>query len=326
MILTMMMGFGSFLPLVVGPHMTIKAMAEISCLFPLLMLATFPFMPDSPYYLMRLGKEDEAKKALKWLRHQKEDEAVQGEISQIKKLVENNFSFLGCLKEIKNKPNPKALFLIFTTIVGQQFCGATVVSFYQEQIYAASNIPITPYKAVIISSVISMIFGVASMFIIDRWGRKPLLIISSLGCCISTALIALYYQLSFLQDTYPAITWLPIICTNTLMVAFGLGLAPIPYTMLGEVFSSSFKEIAVCIISVSGAIVSFIVTKLFQILNDEFGPSSVFYTLSTVTFMMMVIIVIYLPETMNKTLLDIQNLLIDGSTNKLSPKANKINS
>lgn len=316
----LMLGFGSGLPICVGPFLTLQMMAIVSCIFPILLLATFVFMPESPYYLMRLGKEDEARISLQWLRRQKESEAVQGEILQIKKLVENNCSFFECFKEIKNKPNPKALFLIFSTILAQQFSGAMAVTFYQEQIYASNDIPISPYLAVIISQCLGTVFGIASIFFIDRWGRKPLLILSTSGCCLSTALIAVYYQISYIQNDYPDVKWLPVLATNSLMIFFSIGLAPIPYTILGEVFSSSFKEAATCMISVGGAIASFAVTKLFQVFHDSFGPAFVFYSLSAVSFTMLVIMIVFLPETMNRSLLDIQNLLMGGSESDLSAK------
>jgi MFS family permease len=307
-LLTLMMGFGGTLMTCIGPYISLQSMATISCVIPILMLAALACVPDSPYFLMKISKEDESRKALKWFRRQKEDEAVSGELNLIRKSVESNVRFMDSLKEIKIQPNPKALMVVFSAVVAQQLCGAVTISYYQEQFYASSDIPLSPEKAVIMTQFISAIFGIGTIFIVDRWGRKPLLITSSLGCAASNLLIAIYFTMSYIED--PFFKWLPVVASNLLLIFFAIGLAPIPYMILGEIFSSNFKELAICIVSVGGAITSSITTKLFQVFSDSLGKAFVFYLLAVVTLLFAIVNLIIVPETMGKSLLESQQLLM----------------
>lgn len=314
---TAMLGFGCLFMACVGPFITMQLMATIALVFPLLMLALVSFIPDSPFYLMRIGKEKKAISSLMWYRRQNDYKSIESELDSIKETVQNNqMSFFKCFKNITVKPNPKALLIILLAVLGQQFSGVLAIAFYQEQIYRDSRIPISPVLAVILALVISNSSGLLSIFLVDRLGRKPLLLFSSLGCGISTALLGTYFQLSYLQDSHPNFRWLPVIAMNMLQVSFSMGLGPIPYTILGEIFSSNFKEVAICLISISGALAGTLVSKLFQVINDSFGSSVIFFSVSICTFSLLLVNWIVIPETMNKSLLEIQKMLTENSKSK----------
>ncbi|XP_077290103.1 facilitated trehalose transporter Tret1-like [Arctopsyche grandis] len=306
------MAVGGFFVSCIGPYVSLQTMAEISAIFPVLLLATMLLVPDSPYYLMRIGKEEKAIKSLKWLRRQKNDMIIHEELKCVKKMSMDNFSTLECIKHMKETPNPKALAIVNVTYFAQQICGAVVVVFYQEQIYEISKVPIRPEVAVIMSSFIGNLAGILSVLFVDRWGRKPLLLISTLGCGLSTGLLGTYLFLDERNALGPVeyVNWIPIVALNALQVFFAFGLSPVPSTQVGEFFSSNVKEIAFCLLSVLAALEGFIITKLFQIVKDSYGLPTVFWGLSALTLTTLVFMYWKVPETKGKSFLEIQNMLM----------------
>lgn len=316
---TFSMGIGSMFSSFLGPYLTIQVMAEIASIFPVLLLATMLLMPDSPYYLVRINKEEEAEKSLKWLRRQKNDYIVQEEMMIIKKSASENLSLIEGFKQLVFKPNPKALGIVNVSFLAQGVCGAIVVMFYQEQIYQVAEVPIPAEIAVMITGVVGNTAGFLSIMFVDRWGRKPLLLVSSLGCALSTGCLGTYIyldQIGMLVDV-PNANWTPLVCMNALQIFFAFGLAPIPSTQLGELFSSNVKEIVFCLISCIGALEGFLITKLYQIVQDAFGITTVFWCLSTMTFLTFLIMIKIVPETKSKSFLEIQHMLLPAKETPL---------
>lgn len=306
------MAIGGLFVSCVAPYVSLQTMAGISSVFPALLLITLLFMPESPYYLMRMGKEDKAIQSLKWLRRQKNDLVVQEELKTIKKVAGDNPTIIECFKLLKDKPNPRALLIVNLTTIAQQLSGALVVVFYQEHIYKAFKVPIRSDYAVIMTSFIGNAAGVLSILFVDRWGRRPLLLVSAMGCAVSTGLLGTYLFLDEknVLGTIEYVNWIPIVGLNALQVFFSFGLSPVPSTQLGELFSSSVKEIGFCFITIMAALEGFVMTKSYQIVKDSLGLPIVFWSFSAMTVTSFIFMLWKVPETKGKSFLEIQNMLM----------------
>lgn len=141
-------------------------------------------------------------------------------------------------------------------------------------------------------------------------GRKPLMIISALGC--ATALIAegVYFYLYKVTFTdVSMISWLPTAALVFFLVMNPLGVFTLPYVLLGELFATNIKGIAVSTSQFYGSILGFVVVKFFQPISIKWGMHTTFWIFASVCIIGALFCLLIQPETKGKTFAEIQEKL-----------------
>lgn len=180
-------------------------------------------------------------------------------------------------KELLSKDNRKGLVVI--TFL-EFFSGNNVIQDYSQTIFSKIESNLQPEEISIILAVVSR----ASVFVgnvtVDRWGRKPLLLISVTGCTICNTIIAMYFFLSEREGAdVTAYGWIPISALMTFKVMHGIGLGMMIFVMMGENFPKHLKSVAGVLWVFVSAIAESISSKSFQTISDNlpiFG-NSVYY-------------------------------------------------
>lgn len=187
------------------------------------------------------------------------------------------------------------------------FFGAyNVINNYMEIIVTSSQVRITPSTIVTFIGLFSMISGLLATFLIDKFGRRFLLIASSLGMAISLTCLGLHFQLlNFGYDT-SSLTWLPFACLVIYTVSYCGGCGCIPSALVGELFSPRLKTIASLSFSGTAAIFSSLSTATFIPFLNLVGASCLFWFYATGIYVSVLYYYYYVPETMGKSLKDIQ--------------------
>ena len=177
------------------------------------------------------------------------------------------------------------------------------------------------------------------MYLIDRVGRKSLLIVSGAGMCAFHAITALSLYntentrktdlpTSYLEknSTYQNIrdsswqdieeegddvhsTYLPLIGLIGFYLTFAIGTGAVPMVILGEVFPQSVKGTAISLVNCSMWVLNFAMSKMFFLMNDVLGMYGTFIFFSCSSLIMSLYVYIFLPETKSKTLNQIQRKL-----------------
>lgn len=190
----------------------------------------------------------------------------------------------------------------------QQFTGVNAIIFYAGGIFEKANVGITANLAVIIIAIVQVVTTCITSLIIDKAGRRILLLISSLIIFICTATLAVYfhYQSSW-NDKYP---FLPVVTLSLFFVAYSLGLGPVPWVVINEIVSkemgsSSTVTSSACTFS---WLLAFLVTKFYGVVSapERLGQAYTFYGFAGLTLIGFIFIFILLPETKGKTLYQIQ--------------------
>lgn len=162
---------------------------------PVAMVVMLLFMPDSPKYLIAESKTLEARKALQWFRGPQFD--VDEELRQISE-SHHEESKIGSVtfKELLSKRVYWQPFLIaMFGMFGQQFCGINVVFFYQQTIFEKARSSIDPTVAAFLVAVAQCCGTGAAVFIVDRFGRKILLILSNVFMALPLAALGTYFYM-----------------------------------------------------------------------------------------------------------------------------------
>lgn len=156
----------------------------------------------------------------------------------------------------------KSRAVITAILVGQQFCGINSIIFYGVKVVSQ----LLPDQALLINfsiSIINVIITFLSSILIERFGRKPLLMSSTFFMSIMSILISL--------SIVKHISVLLVISIFVYIGFFAIGIGPIPFLIIGELSGKQDKAIAQSYGTVCNWLATFIIGYGFPILNDYLG-------------------------------------------------------
>lgn len=163
----------------------------------------------------------------------------------------------------------------------------------------------------------SLIFGFVQLpgvllaaYLVDKMGRKPLLIASAVGCAVALFAEGTYF---FFQDVLEAdvsaAAWVPTVGIALFEFMINVGIITLPYVLLGELFPTNIKGIAVSAATLYGGGLAFLVSKFFKPLAIAWGEYTVFWIFGSACVLGVIFVMIFLPETKGKSFAEIQALL-----------------
>ncbi|KAG5875056.1 hypothetical protein JTB14_026187 [Gonioctena quinquepunctata] len=297
--------FGILLINIIGFYLSITTTALVSSILPVVALITFIWMPESPYYYVMKGKQNEAKKSLQIFRGLQD---VDSDLNRISHAIKTQMSNTGkCLDLITVKSNRKAVYVMMVVRAAQQLSGTTAIAFYTQPIFIESGNGISSEVATIIYFSVQLVLSIFSSSIVDIAGRRPLLIISGIGSVITLSIEATYFYLqSAVGLDLTGFSWIPVVALIAFVIMFSVGLQTVPLLMLGELFPANVKAFALSFADIYFAVLATIISKFFQIMKDSFGMYVPFYAFAAFSLIGVIAIAIFVPETKGKTLEEIQ--------------------
>merc|ERR1719356_2161192 len=228
----------------------------------ILQLATLPFCPESPKYLL-LDKDDEmaANSALSWLRgtievHDEMDEMKQEQESM--KLVPKV-----TLKEmLTNGSLRKPLIIAMMMMLAQQLSGINCAMFYSTSIFKSAGLDDQESQGATLGmGAMNVAMTFVSLALIEKAGRKVLMV-SGLSLMLCMTILLLASLLTF--ETVPAMSYVAIVAVITFVVGFATGPGSIPWFFVTELFAQSGRPTAASIAVVVNWTANFLVGLGFQ--------------------------------------------------------------
>ncbi|CAH1160091.1 unnamed protein product [Phaedon cochleariae] len=297
---------------VIGSLTDIFTSSIICSAIPVIHFIVFAAMPESPYYYIKKKNNEDARVSLEILRGTTD---IANEMLSLQKAVtrQERSERTGFLDLVTVPSIRRACFIFLILCLTNKFSGKNPCLFYTETIFKESGSKINPTLSVIIYCSMELIAVTATtLFIVDRFGKRKLMITSAAGCGISVFLLALHfylkdYHLGIVED----LDWLPITALVSYNILFSIGLAFGPVSVLSELFPTSVKAKALGVADTFSVLMGAVVSKLFQIAMDEFETMSIpFFFFAFCCGLGLIFIVKYVPETKGKTLEEIQHFLI----------------
>ncbi|XP_012276393.1 facilitated trehalose transporter Tret1 [Orussus abietinus] len=299
---------GNLLGNVMGPYMDMITFSCVSLVLNIVFLLLFVLLPDSPHFLIRHDRIEEATKSIEWY-HRGVD--VPSEVLSLKDFVQtNSLTLVDKWREINTPRNRKSLLVIGLLFIFMQLSGVYSIVYYMEILMREAKVTVLdPAEVVIISSIAGIVSGWISVFAIDRCGRKVLLTISTSGVAVSIAALGVHYTL--LTNGYdPApLQALPIASMCFFQLFVCIGIMPIPSTILSEMFAPNVKGVAAFVASITSGVFAFLSSKTFQPLVDLLSTEYVLYLYAIGMLIFMTLSLLCVPETKGKSLQDIQKML-----------------
>lgn len=305
-----MVNSGVLFTYIVGPLVDYYTFTVILGAFPLLFFILMFFMPESPYWQTKRGKHEKAVKSLSWLRG-KPAEDVKLELTGIEDAVtadsrRNKSSY----RELfATKGNRKALLMVEVIAITQRASGISAIMAYLS-ITLPEEGPLSPNDCVMITGIVSYFSIFMSTSLVDRSGRRPLLLISSAGGAVFMFLAALWFYLD--EKTAVAareVSWVPFVALVGYNFFFCIGLGPLQTTIQGEVFPTNIKGRASGITAIILAFVSFGSNMTYFAIAENLGMYMNYVIFAVSCAIAALFVHFWLVETKGKTLNQIQREL-----------------
>lgn len=300
----LMLTSGILISYVLGTFMKIQHLSMVFAIVPLIFFVVFSFMPESPVYYLMKNKEDLARESLLRLRGPKYD--VENELRYKKEALAEELRNRGTfLEAIKSKMARNALIIAYGLMFFQQMSGVNAIVFYTGSIFDAGSSISPAISTIIVGGLQVFATGISSL-VVDKLGRKILLLASITSMAVGTFALGIYYYLAHIKVDVSGIGWLPLasVCLFILMSALGFG--PIPFMMVGELFSPQVKGIAGSSACCFCWLMAFVVTKCYPDFSVMFGTYTTIWIFSAVAALGSVFVVFIVPETKGKSLEQIQ--------------------
>ena len=262
-----------------------------SVLFFLLLLR----VPESPRWLVKKGREDEAGRVLTRVGTA---EAAAREIRDIKETMALERGSFG---ELFQPGFRRPLFVAIVLAVFQQITGINAILYYAPRIFESAGF--ARMSAIGQSTIIgftNMIFTVVAIVLADRVGRRPLLLIATGGMGFSLVLLGAAFKYQFL----PASALLFIILLYIAFFASAMG--PLVWVVMAEIFPIRMRGAAMGLATLILWFADFIVTLTFPVISDKLNASAAFWIYAVMCAFDLVFMIFYLPETKGKTLEEIE--------------------
>lgn len=290
-----------------GPFVSYTTLIVICSILPLVFFAIFSLMPETPYYLIKVGRLDEAKKNLLKLQSvNTTKDALEKQFLQIQECVDYDMRNKSSIFDLFKENYRRSLFIMLGIKALQQFSGITAIDSYMQTIIGESKSGLSPQVSSLIYGVIQIPGVLLSAALVDRLGRKPILIISSLGCAIAMISEGIYFYLQSTDADVSSITWLPTTGIILFALMNNFGVCTLPYVYLGELFATNVKEQASSLSIFCSYIMSFTISKTFKPLSNLWGMYTMFWIFGISCIIGSLYVHFIVPETKGKTFFDIQ--------------------
>ena len=258
------------------------------------------WLPESPRWLMKAGQPEKAKSVLSRIGAVT---FVDTTLKAIEKSLAGGNSKQS-YKAVFEKGVRPAVLVGITLAVFQQFCGINVVFNYTSTIFASvgSSLNQQLFETVSIG-IVNLLFTLLAMWQVDKLGRRPLMLIGSLGLSL------LYIALAFLLQSHAAAGLVSILVLLAIST-YAISIAPITWVLISEIFPNKIRSEAstVAVVSLWGAY--FILVFTFPILAKVLGTYGPFYLYAVICFCGFLFIKTKVKETKGQTLEELEDNLI----------------
>ncbi len=263
------------------------------------------FIPESPRYLVAPGKVDDAKTVFSKI----SNDNIDAQISDVKRSLHSDTK--PSIRDLFINNSKKVHPIVWVGValsVFQQFVGINVVFYYGSELWQAAGFDESQSLFInVLAGTTNIVSTFIAIALVDKIGRKPLLLVGSIGMFISLSALTYIFGSAGLDEASKLalsdnMGTFALIMANLFVVFFGLSWGPVVWVLLGEMFNNRIRGAALAVAASAQWIANFAITMTFPIMLANIGLAGAygFYALSALISIFFV--VKYIKETRGKTL------------------------
>ena len=263
-------------------------------------------LPESPRWLVLNQKEQIASDVLKRIRN---TDQIDSELNDIKNSLSEE---KGDWRELFAPHLRPALIVGVVLGMFQQITGINTVVYYAPSIYKAAGLTSDSVSILATTGmgIVMVLMTIVSLFLIDRLGRRPLLIIGNIGMALSLAALSLSFLFHINAE---ALKWIGVGSTLIYVAFFAISLGPVCWILISEIYPLRIRgfamSIATSVLWLSNLIVSF----SFPVLLARMGAGPTFGMYALITVASLAFTCFFVPETKGLSLEQIERKERAGS-------------
>ncbi len=257
------------------------------------------FVPHSPRWLVKKGRVDEARKVLERTRS---DSDIDAELENIQDVSEKESNW-----KVRDLFRAKVRPLILIGIglaVFQQFVGVNTVIYFASTIlhYTGASQDSAVLLAVYVG-VTNFVMTIVAILIMDWVGRRWLLLTGTAILCVALIVLGAYFQFSSLSH---GASWLGLVCVIVYIIGFAIGLGPVFWLMISEIYPLQFRSQAMAVATIFNWGANFLVAYFFLQETQAIGRGPTFWIYAGIAIVAIAFFWFKVPETKNRPLEDIE--------------------
>lgn len=292
--------FSNYFLLQLGEH-SWRYMLGVQIVPALLYFALLWFVPESPRWLLLKGRNDAA---LQVLRRVAGEQQAQENFQQIQRSLTTKAVSRGFRGLIDSRVR-----LIMIIALGlaffQQITGINAIFYYLPTIFSQAGGGMDDaFRQAVMVGVVNVLMTFVAIWLIDRLGRKPLLIMGIAGMALS--LFAISW--AFNQESYNA--RLVLIAIIGFVASFAISLGPVMWVLLSEIFPNEQRAAAISVAGFWNALISATVTMIFPWALSTLGSGGTFLAFALFATAALLFVALLVPETKGRTLEQLESDLM----------------
>jgi SP family sugar:H+ symporter-like MFS transporter len=273
-------------------------------------------IPESPRYLVAVGRRDEALAVLASILGPDED--PEARVAQIEQAIADDRA-LGASASLRG-PRFGLLPIVWAGIllsVFQQFSGIMVIFYYSVTLWRAVGFgESSSFVVTLVIAGTNVVVTLAAIALVDRVGRRPILLVGSAGMAVTLGLMAVAFTHSTGSGTSLTLAapWgtIALVAANLFVVSFGASWGPVVWVLLGEMFPNRIRAAALGLAAAAQWIANFAITLSFPPLLAAFGPSTPYAMYALFAALSFVFVLTRIPETKGVELEDMATVTVES--------------
>ncbi|HET7324329.1 MAG TPA: sugar porter family MFS transporter [Halococcus sp.] len=252
------------------------------------------YLPESPRWLIKENREDEARETLSRLRTETE---IDDEIQEMKELESVEKSGFSVLFEPWIRP---ALIVGVGLAILQQATGINAVLYYAPTIFSSIGLgSLASILATVGIGIVNVAATLIAIRLVDRSGRRPLLLVSVTGMTVMLGILGGIFWFSGLSGV---VAWVAVVSMILFVAFFAVGLGPVFWLMISEIYPLEVRGSGEGVASVANWGMNLIIAVTFLTLVQTLGRGLTFWLYGIVAAIAIVFVYTQVPETKGRSL------------------------
>jgi SP family xylose:H+ symportor-like MFS transporter len=254
-------------------------------------------IPESPRWLTARGRGEQARRVLTRIGG---EQYAHKQLLEIGESLRSDAATRSSWRELFTPGLRRVICIGAGLAVLQQWSGINILFNYAEEVYRGAGYGVSAVMFnIIVTGVINLIFTLLAMMLVDRFGRRALMLF---GCCgIGCAhLMAGFAYRAHLQGVFV------LVLTLCAIAFYAVSLAPVTWVLISEIFPNRLRSAGVSVAVATLWAASFVLTYSFPVLLRLASMATAFFLYSGVCLFGAILVYAFVPETKGKTLEELE--------------------